>query len=394
MQRGRRLAAALALACLAAAGGSGCSEDLETAYGQRSAPGAAMSVNGTAVLAGMFEEAGHQVTSWSAISPRLDRADCIVWFPDDFQPPSREVRERLEQWLTKESSRTLIYVGRDFDAAPWYWEQVGPDAPEGQRELIHERRRNAEARFTSARSEIPEWEDCDWFIVQREEQSRRVRSLAGKSQWLEGIAPDRLEIELAGRIEPSQGAEVLLESDGDMLVGSKDFDESRLIVVANGSFLLNAALVNHEHRKLAGKLIDEIGAGRNVVFLESGSGGPPIRDDDPRASVPTGLEIFLVWPTNWILLHLAAVGIIFCYWRFPIFGRPRPPEPPGASDFGKHIDAVASLLRRSGDRQYAMSRVLHYQQTVRETQSLMPNPQSLAAKPQAAATQSSTPISP
>ena len=77
-----------------------------------------------------------------------------------------------------------------------------------------------------------------------------------------------------------------------MLVSREWFDESQLIVVANGSFLLNLPLVNHEHRKLAGKLIDAVGPpGQTVVFLESFAGGPPI-SDDPSGGMPTGAEIF------------------------------------------------------------------------------------------------------
>lgn len=361
--------AAIAVLCLVAICASGCSEELETHYGQRSGPGVSSSVNGTAVLADMFEQAGHHVSAWYSLSPRLEREDCIVWFPDDFQPPSREVREWLEQWLDWSPDRTLIYVGRDFDAATWYWRKVGQGAPDGQRQLVHDRQQAAELSFGLARLRIPEWEDCDWFVAEGEDQPRKVRSLQGERRWCAAVEPNDLEIELSGRIEPSLGTEVVLESEGSMLVGRKRFGDGRLIVVANGSFLVNAALVNREHRKLAGALIAEVGPpGRKVVFLESGRDGPPIRRQDPAAGVPTGLEIFHVWPTNWILLHLAAAGIIYCFSRFPIFGRPRPPEPPGRSDFGKHVQAVADLLQQSQDREYAMSRVLHYQQTVKRSE--------------------------
>ena len=98
------------------------------------------------------------------------------------------------------------------------------------------------------------------------------------------------------------------------------------------------------------------------MFLESRSGGPPTRDDDPAAAAPTGMEIFNIWPTNWILLHLAAVGVIFCFSRWPIFGRPKTCETAGGSDFGRHVDALAKLLKRTRDRAYAMERILNYRQ--------------------------------
>jgi hypothetical protein len=123
--------------------------------------------------------------------------------------------------------------------------------------------------------------------------------------------------------------------------------------------------VNHEHRKLAGKLVDEVGPPANVVFLESGWGGPPIRDQDPQAKTPTGMEAFFVWPLGYVLLHLAVVGLVFCFARFPIFGLPQrlPADPP--SDFGKHVAAVGDLLKKTKDRAYATERLRHYQQSVR-----------------------------
>ncbi|MFH1267590.1 MAG: DUF4350 domain-containing protein [Planctomycetota bacterium] len=336
---------------------------IEGGYGQRVGE-SWHSVNGTGVLGKMFEEAGHTVFSWRMLSPRLrGRADCIVWFPDDFQPPEEDVRQWLEDWLTEAPDRTLICVGRDFDAAVWYWDTNAADAPEEQEKEIQRRKWEAKSDFITRAGALSQAEDCDWFTLKGGQKRRQVRSLEGKPEWLDGVDPSRLEIELNHRMVPSDGAEVLLESEGDVLISAETFGESRLIVVANGSFLLNLPLVNHEHRKLAGQLIDEVGPPeQTVVFLESGPMGLFPWDEDPTAGPPTGLEIFSVWPTNWILLHLAVVGSLFCFFRFPIFGLPRDPEPEGASDFGRHVEALGELLERSGDTAYAASRLAHYQQ--------------------------------
>lgn len=200
------------------------------------------------------------------------------------------------------------------------------------------------------------------------ETARKIRTLSGEESWLADVDPAKVEIQLATNLEPDGEADTLLKSGDDVLVSSATVGKDgvgELIVVANGSFLLNAMLVNHEHRKLAGKLIDRIGPPKkHVAFLESWSGGPPIYEKDP-SGFSTGVEIFHLWPANWILMHMAAVGILFCFARWPIFGRPR--EAPGepVADFGKHIDALALLLARSRDRSHAMARLLHYQQTTR-----------------------------
>ena len=104
----------------------------------------------------MFEQAGHNVYSWGTLSPRLEtRADCIVWFPDDFEPPSDEVRHWLENWLFDRPGRTLIYVGRDFDAAPWYWEKVEAGAPAEQIPKLRTKRREAKTDFGLQRQRTP-----------------------------------------------------------------------------------------------------------------------------------------------------------------------------------------------------------------------------------------------
>ena len=355
----------LLVSCFAACGG--CGQGIGSAYGQRNAPGESRSVNGTAVLGEMFQEAGHKVLSWRLLSPWLyKKADCIVWFPDDFEPPGNDTREWLEQWLRDQPGRTLIYVGRDFDAVAWYWDKIDPDVPKEQRPELLRRKAAAKIDFRVERGQIPKSEDCQWFTVEEEYKPRKVTTLDGRPPWLEGVDPSKLEIELNGRVLPSQFAEVLLESEGDMLLSCEEFGDSQLIVVANGSFLLNLSLVNHEHRKLAGKLVDMVGPeGQTVVFLESYAGGPPIREKDPSPDVRTGMEIFNVWPTNWILLHLAVVGIIFCFSRAPIFGIPHQPDIHGTSDFGEHVAAVGELLERSGDEAYATARIEQYEQLLR-----------------------------
>lgn len=342
---------------------AGCSHQINSRYGERSGPGAGDSVNGTAVLGKMLERAGHRVSSWGSLSPRLmAKADCIVWFPNDFEPPTEKVRDWLEAWLADQPDRVLIYVGRDFDAEPWYWEHVLPDAPADQTEAIRNRHATTQQDYEHARGKLPESEDCDWFTLDSKQPLRQIRSLQGKPAWLDDADPSRLEIELRSRLSPPDSAEVLLKSGDDVLVSSQDVADGRLIVVSNGSFLLNLPLVNHEHRKLAAQLIAEIGPEqKRVVFLESGPGGPPIRDDESGGG-RTGLEVLTIWPTNWILLHLAILGILFCFSRWPIFGRAWESPPTGVSDFGRHVDALADLLRRSHDRTYAESRLLNYRQ--------------------------------
>lgn len=352
-------------------------EILSTAYGRRRGGDAGRSVNGTAVLVEMFKAAGHRVTTQTRFSPRLEKYDVIVWFPDDFKPPTAEQRRYLEQWLSNSYQRTLVYVGRDYNAELSYWQHVAANVPP---ELVAEtRRRQAEARanWEAARSSMPEKEFARWFTARRDGKPLKVATLTGP--WAEGIDANQAQLTIEGRLDVPVDAdrnatddslpevETLLAANQDPLVtrvtvADDSWSQGQVIVVANGSFLLNYPLVNHEHRKLAGRLIEQCGADQRVAFIESQREGPPIVEKEPTRGFPTALELLKVWPLNAIILHIVVLGIILCLARSPIFGRPRELPPEAPTDFGKHVAALGKLLARSQDRNYAQSRLQQYRQ--------------------------------
>ncbi len=320
----------------------------------------------------------------------------VVWFPDRFSPPEEKTREFFENWLRDDRDRTLIFVGRDFDAEPTYWQAAIPAAPLEQRLECRKRWAKSRADYAQARSGFPST-DCGWFQADREAPEIRVDALEGA--WSEGIDAQQAEIWLHTRYQPSDrtmrgpddaewrhgAAEFrsLLESGEEILVGQYkrgNWQDSKIIVIANGSWLLNLPLVNHEHRKLAGRLIRACGSAENVVFLESGPGEPPIAGDTPNRH--HGLQAFTVWPVNCILIHLVLLGIILCFSVFPIFGRPKSLDEEQIADFGKHIRALGALLAKSENREFARQRREYYYQRV--------SPESVVAEPPT----SPTPTSP
>ncbi len=346
---GTHLATAVLAAALLLTLAGGCQQPVETRYGRTSGIGAG-SVNGTRVLADMFADRGHKVDSFYQLSPKLLQADVIVWFPDDYEPPTTEVRDWLDNWLFTAADRTLIYVGRDYDAAPGYWKKIAHRVAPAEQQFVARQRKEAEVDVAVEQKKIPDVSDNEWFDISGKLDPRQVRELSGP--WSEGIDAAKVEIELNGRLKPVDWAEALLESDNDVLVGRVSLDNwrgSKFITVANGSFLLNLPLVNHEHRKLAGRLISAVGPPRKrVVFLQSGPGGPEILDKEPEPPQFNALDILGVWPLGGVLLHLALLGVIFAFARWPIFGRPLVPPAPPASDFGKHVTALGQLLRGPG----------------------------------------------
>src|SRR5690606_4587157 len=85
--------------------------------------------------------------------------------------------------------------------------------------------------------------------------------------------------------------------------------ESQVIVIQNGSWLLNYPLVNREHRKLAGRLIAECGAAGTVAFLETGPEDARIA----RGAKSPFWELLKLPPLGTILMHLMILGLLYCF---------------------------------------------------------------------------------
>jgi hypothetical protein len=241
---------------------------------------------------------------------------------------------------------------------------------------------SAALRFAAERAPVARQpEDWRWFTLDRSTTlaKRGVTKLSGDADWTTGVDATKVEIELYGRIEriKPKGAvdEILLETPGDVLVFRRLYraflndrsgeTESQLIVVANGSFLLNVPLVNHEHRKLAGSLIDEIGPKKRVFFLEAG-GSPEVLAEDPAPpKMPTSTMYFDVPRVQNLLWHLAVLTMIVCFGLFAIHGRPRATPKPPPSDFGRHAEALGDLLAQTKSATYAQGRLTQYRNSIR-----------------------------
>ncbi|WP_254510397.1 DUF4350 domain-containing protein [Anatilimnocola floriformis] len=345
--------------------------ELETGYGRRMGNNYRASVNGTIVLSEMFRYSGRTVTSVDRLTPKLRKYQTIVWFPDDFGVPTVEQRQFFEQWLSEGSGRTLIYVGRDYDAATAYWTEIQADAPQDQLDEIKQKRSEAKSKFAEERARMPKEEFARWFVL-RDGKARKVTTLAGP--WADGIDAKQADISVSSQLdkptikdrpkdnkeELPEDFEPLLTSEKETLVArvtDKSWSDGQVIVVANGSMFLNYPLINHENRKLAGKLLDECDPDSQVAFLESGPGGPPIQK---KSSEKQDRE--WPFPLNAIVFHLVMFSLVFCLARSAIFGRARELPLESPSDFGRHISALGKLMQRTKDQAYAYARLQQYRQ--------------------------------
>jgi len=331
---------------------AGCGPaELPTYYGRQQTTFLDASVNGTDVFACMLERAGHEVSERrSLITSAMQSIDAIVWFPNDRQAPSEEVCEWLDTWLADSPGRKLVYVGRHFDAEPIYWQRTAPLAPTADQAEYRARAVGSRISTSLADSKAS---TCPWFKLESIEPVN-VTELSGP--WSEGIDVAKCEIALRTQLSPAQPSAILLASGKNTLVARvpAEDEESEILLVANGSFLLNLPLVNSEHRRLAGKVVEALAPAKRIVFLSSNPGGPPI---DPPSEDMSLWRMFKAWPLSVILLHFATLGIMFCFARWPIFGRPRAKPIEVATDFGEHVEAVGKLLARTRDKRFALSQL-------------------------------------
>ncbi len=361
----------IAVILLLTVAGCGRNDYLPTEYGKVIGEQGGTSVNGTSILYGMFREKGFQTKRFRKISPRLKRFGTIIWFPDDYRCPSQEVVDELQAWLDDGYSRTLIYVGRDFDAQIGYFEQLLEVAGPAEREELN--RSLAEAKLSQdsrIRSYVgnEETQNCDWFQIKRV-PTREFKSVSGPLAADTDQESARLEFSTILESSDDKVADRNLAISPLLSVGEVDFVysiamrnedsfRSQLIVVNNGSFLLNFGLVNRQNRVLAGALIDQCQSA-DVAFLESGPNGVETSNQD--AVNHNSWAWIAKPPLRYIVPHFLLWGVLFCFVFFPIFGRPRKLNSEDNVSFRNHISAMGKLLQKSKQPKQALAKVREYQ---------------------------------
>jgi len=340
------LAAALVLALVvvALARGSGNAHALESGYG--SSMGS--SVNGTGALAGLLRTQGHNVrTAWRLTAELAGWADVIVRFAFAPGPPDREEARWYDDWLKSRPERALVYVVRDYDAQEEYWKLV-LDQLSGSPD--EERRKQAESNRDRAHNWVSRLPDKEkkpagpesWFAVGRAaDPPRRCKRLGGP--WAEDVDAASAALTVHEPLKAGQD-EVLLTGDGEVLALEWEVDRgSRVLAIANGSFLLNLPLVNPARRPLAQRVVEWIGKEpRRVAFVE----GPLLLGESEVP--PTLIDLVTRIKTfRWVALHLGLFGLLACLARAPRLGRPSPDAPSDADRPAAHAEAVGALLERS-----------------------------------------------
>ena len=165
----------------------------------------------------------------------------------------------------------------------------------------------------------------------------------------------------------SELADVFETSDWKQLVEEL---QGQVLFCLNGSFLLNLGMIPGGNRELARVLVEQCGEAGHVAVIDPDPWRVRVWNTEPEGRhIPPRSE-----PVSTILDHVAVLGVAICFAFFPIFGRPRRHVQPPASDFGEHIDAVAILMAKTRDTEYARRQVDAYQQLVQRSVIRQPAP--------------------
>jgi hypothetical protein len=318
----------------------GCSLPIDPSYGRVRG----VSINGTGVLAELFRDQGHTVRTAVRLTPELDRwAEVIVRFAPDPGPPKQDEADWYASWLDQGSERRMIYVPRDFDAEVEYWSEVikllPKDAPQSQRDRAE--RLKKEARRPDPISPLkaaPVARPEEWFAVETSNAASGpvvCKTLGGP--WSTGVDAARASIERRSTLKVDSET-VLLEGDGKPLaIEWTRSNGSRVLVVANGSFLLNEPLTNPARLPLARRVVLWPGTDpRKVAFVE----GRFVLGQVEQPPWPP--------PSDWVLGQLLVLGLAACLARAVRLGRPHAEPSTGEDRPAAHPEALGALLARSG----------------------------------------------
>ena len=125
-----------------------------------------------------FRDAGFEVRTGESLGRHLDRAQTVVWTPDNYDLPSEEVCDFFDKWLSARPGRTLVYVGRDYDAVYDYWSDMA-DRLNGA-EKVKALRKKAQPTYGTSYLRTSRDFDRDhrWFVQEDAPVAGRVEELA------------------------------------------------------------------------------------------------------------------------------------------------------------------------------------------------------------------------
>ena len=344
------------------------------------------SVNGFAVFRQLLEDRGCDVTTTSLLTPKLDQQDVLIWLHNSYRLPQSEAFERVNEWQVDNYGQ-LVFIGNDYNAKPTFLEDVYENSSVADRQW---------ARVVSRMEMSREQEDLDYvFMPGFNNDDRYIRfsdqfecdlfSVVNAPTGFLGTwtledsededqaspQPELPTIRVRNYLKPKGDYETLASCSNNarrlpLIWRKSESYRGETLVVSSASFLSNYGVTKPANGPLIDLVLDEIPANSKVLILQSGP------NDVPLSSTPED-RIVKTWawmkhgPFPIAILHVLALAVVFCFARFPVFGRAKEIEFRPRNDFGLHLEEIGRLLRGTRQQQYAESRVRHYFEVVKRS---------------------------
>ena len=358
-----------------------CGQELDVEYGATRT----QSINGLSVFKSYWKDR-FQIRSHRHRTERLDDHDLITHvvegttfnlfaqvdlndLPEDMEDiDKRSPQAWINDWLGEQSQRQFVLILRDGNLAPqlcaqWAKEfetaaadkdkKSGAGAGDAFREqaryLNEIARKEQYAPIASPDQSL----DFHFFTLHGVEE-KNAESISGI---LAGEAPHtmRTRSHLYFR-----GSNVLIKADERNFALSIPHKNSRLIVIANATPFLDAALVDKQARAMLQAITDEVANWKPKKSAWLGSLSAASAEPPPPPNIL--IQLFTKEPFNYVIIHALAFLIFFLLWRSSWLGRRQSRRRKVAEEFHQHIDALARHLQRSGKTRkqcQAIAKALH-----------------------------------
>jgi len=367
------------------------------------------SVNGLGVLAQWFRAQGQQVSRAKLLTTQIEQYDLIIWTHIGEEPPQDPPLERLDAWMAR--GGRLVFLGHDHDATLEYWRSVYRASPPGQRELARWAYRHELAQVSArgtrrfgawsmgqpydspdAPRRYPLGSANRWWQVEGDERTRfgqpTVSAPESDEDPLTTPMPAKppqhfVDLNASGStcvnvrswLQPQNASAQITAyiEVGDRRVPAQWIDRSSpqfgtpardLWVISVPFFLTNFGILQPEYASFRDNFLREMAQRRRVLFLETGP-GPVLLSSTPEQRVDRPWAWMTQAPFPLFALHAVALAVVFCFSKYPQFGRSKRVNFRPRNDFGQHLQEVGRLLRRAGSTDYARQKLEHYYQVLR-----------------------------
>lgn len=347
----------------------GCQQQLETRY----AAIRGESINGISTFIQALRGSKHRVDTFSFLTPMLGEShDCIIIFADNYGQPDKKTVEALQSLVRGHRVRTILWVIKNGDVSTTYWNQLlaGNRLSEKQKEVATREREFSQSSELADRSLTFKLDKEGLYGLENPKRNSsgkltKVTLTGNPSRTVEALWP------LQRKLIPKPRADVLWDAAGEPLLVEDFYQNTRVLFLASGMPLLNASMVDPGNRILTESLIQligddlkqQIGENHRIAIV------PTTRflEKSDSQSESGMLHFLKVQPFPWIIGQMVLAMLLFCWWKFPIFGRPLLATHRELQQFSRHVEALGELLWRTQGNTFVLSRIREWQR-VRKTQ--------------------------